>query len=410
MIKSFKVRLEPNNRQKSLLFANASVARFAYNWTLEQQQTNYKNGGKFISNFDLRKKLTTLKQEELSWLYNYDVDIVKQAIKDACDSYIKFFNKGLGFPKFKNKRFSKPSFFVDNIKIKIFENSIKIPKLSTKIRLSEKGYMPLDAKYSNPRITFDGVNWFLSVGVDVKSKKQELTNEILGIDVGLKEALIRSDGIIHKNINKTKRLKTIRKKHKTIQRAISRKYQQNKLGAKFVKTNNIKKMEVKSKKIYNQITNIQTDYFNKVAISIARTKPKKIVMEKLNIEGMRKNKHLSKSFQEASLYKFKTKIQNKCLEFGIEFIEARTFFPSSKRCSHCGILKQELKLKDRVFKCDACGLQIDRDQNASLNLKQYPELQGSSSLWSAKPKESSRKTKSGTLKKEKSKKLSKVAI
>lgn len=410
MIKSFKVRLEPNNNQKSFLFANTNVSRFAYNWTLEQQQINYKNGGKFISNFDLRKKLTTLKQAELSWLYNYDVDITKQAVKDACDSYIKFFNKGFGFPKFKSKRFSKPSFFIDNIKIKIFESSIKIPKLETKIKLSEKGYIPLNAKYSNPRITFDGVNWFLSVGVDIECEKQELTNETLGIDAGLKEALIRSDGITHQNINKTKRVKTLRKKHNKLKKSISRKYEKNKIGKKFIKTQNIKKAELKSNKIYKKLENIQTDYFSKVAISIARTKPKKIVMEKLNIEGMRKNKHLSKAFQEASLYKLKTKIQNKCLEFGIEFIEAGTFFPSSKRCSHCGALKKDLKLKDRVFKCGACGLQIDRDANASQNLKQYPELQGNLSLWSAKSKESSRKTKSGTAKKEKSKKLNKISI
>jgi putative transposase len=167
---------------------------------------------------------------------------------------------------------------------------------------------------------------------------------------------------------------------------------------------------LKSNKIYKKLENIQTDYFNKVAISIARTKPKKIVMEKLNIEGMRKNKHLSKAFQEASLYKLKTKIQNKCLEFGIEFIEAGTFFPSSKRCSHCGAIKTDLKLKDRVFKCGSCFFEADRDFNASQNLSKYPELQGNLSLWSAKSKESSRKTKSGTAKKEKSQKLNKIAI
>lgn len=410
MIKSFKVRLKPNNIQKSLLFANANVARFAYNWALEQQQTNHKNGGKFISNFDLRKKLTILKKDELSWLYNYDVDIVKQAIKDACDSYITFFKKGFGFPKFKSKKYSKPSFFVDNIKIKIFANTIKIPKLKTKIKLSEKNYIPLNAKYLNPRITFDGVNWHLSVGVDVETSKQELINDTLGIDVGLKDLAIRSDGIIHKNINKSKKIKMLRQKHNKLKRTISRKYEKNKIGSKFHKTQNIRKAELKSNKIYKKLENIQTDYFNKIAISIARTKPKKVVMEKLNIAGMRKNKHLSKSFQEASLYKFKSKIQNKCLEFGIEFIEANTFFPSSKLCSHCGVIKKDLKLKDRVFKCDACNIVIDRDFNASQNLKKYPELHGSLSLWSAKPKESSRKTKSGTEKKEKSKKLSKVAI
>lgn len=410
MIKSFKVKLKPNNKQKSFLFANTNVSRFAYNWTLEQQQINYKNGGKFLNNFDLRKKLTTLKQEELSWLYNYDVDIAKQAVKDACDSYIKFFKQGNGFPKFKSKRLSRPSFFIDNMKIKIENNCIKIPKLKTKIKLSEKGYIPLNCKYSNPRITNDGVNWFLSVGVDINIENQELTNEVLGIDVGLKDLAIRSDGVVHKNINKCKRLKTLRRKQKSTQRAISRKYQKNKVGNKFIKTQNIKKAELTLKKQYVKIQNIQTDYFKKTAIAIARTKPKTIVMENLNIAGMMKNKHLSRSFQESSLYKFKNAVKNKCVEFGVEFVEAKTFFPSSKLCSNCHTIKKDLKLKDRVFKCGSCFFEADRDFNASQNLKQYPELQGNLSLWSAKSKESSRKTKSGTLKKEKSKKLNKVAI
>jgi len=161
MIKSFKVKLNPNNKQKSFLKASASVSRFVYNWTLEQQQINYKNGGKFINNFDLRKRLTLLKKENLNWLYNYDVDIAKQAVKDVCDSYIKFFKKSNGFPKFKSKKYSKESFFVDNVKIKIENNYIKIPKIKTKIKLSEKCYIPLNCKYLNPRITNDGVNWFL---------------------------------------------------------------------------------------------------------------------------------------------------------------------------------------------------------------------------------------------------------
>jgi putative transposase len=410
MIKSFKVKLKPNNKQESFLKANASVSRFAYNWTLEQQQINYKNGGKFLNNFDLRKRLTLLKKENLNWLYNYDVDITKQAVKDACDSYIKFFKQGKGFPKFKNKKHAKESFFVDNCRIKIENNCIKIPKLKTKIKLVEKGYIPLNCKYSNPRITNDGVSWFLSVGVEVENEKQELTNEVLGIDVGLKDLAIRSDGVVHKNINKCKRLKTLRRKQKSTQRAISRKYRQNKISNKFIKTQNIKKEELILKKQYVKIQNIQTDYFKKTAIAIARTKPKTIVMENLNIAGMMKNKHLSRSFQESSLYKFKNAVKNKCVEFGIEFIEAKTFFPSSKLCSNCHTIKTDLKLKDRVFKCGSCFFEADRDFNASQNLSKYPELQGNLSLWSAKSKESSRKAKSGTVKKEISKKLNKVAI
>ena len=405
MIKSFKVRLKLNNKQKSFFNGNANISRFVYNWALARQKQNYQDGGKFINNFDLRKELTILKKSELSWLYNYDVDIAKQAVKDACDSYIKFFKRKSCFPRFKSKKYSKKSFFVDNIKIKITDNGVKIPKLKTIIKFAEKYYIPLNCKYANPRITSDGINWFLSVAVEKENKDIELNKEGLGIDVGLKNLAIRSDGVVHKNINKDKKLIKIRKKLKRFQRNISRKYLKNKVSNRFIKTNNIEKLKIKLKKQYIKINNIQNDYFKKIAIDIARTKPYYIAMEDLNIAGMIKNKNLANSFQNSGLYNFKIAIKNKCIEYGINFIEVDRFFPSSKLCSCCGMKKENLKLKDRIFHCNNCGFNICRDLNASINLKQYPELQGNLSLWSVKPKESSCKTKSDTMKKENSKKL-----
>jgi len=385
MIKSFKVKLKLNNKQRNFLKRNSDVSRFVYNWTLEQQITSYKNGGKFVSNYDLRKRLTKLKKSgEFSWIYDYDCDIVKQAVKDGCNAYIKFFKKQNKFPRFKSRKTAKPSFFVDNYKIKIFNDGVKIPKLKSKVRFYEKGYIPFDIKYSNPRISSDGISWFLSVGYDTKIKEQTLGEEVLGIDLGLKNLAICSNGKIYKNNNKSKRIKLLRKKLKRKQRKISKKYILNKVGNKFIKTNNIKKEEKNLKKVYIKISDIQKDYFNKIAIELVRTKPKTIVMEDLNLTGMMKNKHLSKSLQESNLYMFKNILFYKSKEYGINFIEADRFFPSSKLCSRCHTIKKDLKLHDRVYKCDVCGLEIDRDFGASLNLSQYPKFLGNLSLWRTK--------------------------
>jgi putative transposase len=420
----------------------------------------------FINNFELRKKLTILKQndENFKWLYNHDCDIVKQSIKDAEKSFKDFFKHKTGFPKFKSKKKSKPSFFVENIKIKIDLKGVKIPKLDSIIKLHEKNYIPINEKdnrdknynnnintnngskelnnnnktikYSNPRITSDGIDWYLSVGIEEENKEEEtikLTEEILGIDLGLKELATCSDRKTYHNNNKTKRLKLLRKRQKRFQRKISRQYlnrnqtiiKKNNInniesnfnktkngGIKYSKTNNLKKSEYKLKKTYIRISDIQRDYFNKTVLEIVKTKPSKIVLEDLNIQGMQKNKHLSKSIQESSLYSFRTLLMNKCKEFNIEIITAHRFYPSSKLCSHCGNIKEDLKLRDRIYKCNNidCVLHnnpIDRDYNASLNLAKYPQIVGNSSLWRTKSKDSNsrKKVKSGFVKKEKSKEI-----
>jgi len=384
MIKSFKVKLKINNKQRTFLQKNSGVSRFIYNWTLEQQQINHKNGGKFISNYDLRKRITKLKTGELAWLFDYDCDIVKQAVKDACNSYKKFFKKQSNFPRFKSRKKSKPSFYIDSLKIDIANDDVKIPKLKKRIRLYEKGYIPLGVKYSNPRIISDGISWFLSVGSEVEDKKVNLTNEVIGIDLGLKTLATCSNGKVYKNNNKSKKIKLLRKRQKRCQRRISRKYEINKIGNKYFKTNNIKKEEIKLRKILIGLANIQRNYFNKIAIDLVRTKPKTIVMEDLNLIGMMKNCHLSKSLQESSLYMFKIILCNKCKEYGIEIVNADRFYPSSKRCNACGNIKKDLKLSDRVYMCENCGLEIDRDENASYNLRQYLKFSGNSSLWRTK--------------------------
>ena len=382
-MKTFKTKLNLNNKQATRLFKNAGVARFVYNLTLEMQETNYRNGEKFLSDCDIRKMITIRKKDDLAWLYDYDCDIVKQSVKDACKAYNTFFKNKKGKPKFKSARLTKPSFYVDGWKLKIENRYIKLP-YCTKIKLYEKDYIPEGLNYQNPRITFDGVDWWISVGLPIEAEHYELTDEIVGVDLGLKKLATCSNGTVIHNIAKFKKYRKISKSSKQKQRQVSRKYELNKQGNRFVKTSNIRKLEKKIQKKRIKLDNIKKDHFHKASTALVRTKPKAIVLEDLNVAGMRKNKHLAHSLQEASISTFKQMLISKAESHGIEVILADRFYPSSQICSHCGNRKVGLKLSERTYKCPVCGLEIDRDLNASINLKHYPEFQGKSSLWRAK--------------------------
>ena len=372
MIFAKKVRIKPNEEQELQLWKSVGTARWDYNWVLAKQEENYKNGGKFISDGTLRKEVTKLKQiEEYAWLYDVSNNIKKQAIKDACEAYKKFFKKKADKPRFKSRRKSKPSFYNDNVKLKVNKNQILIEKVGW-VKTSEQ--LPLNVKYSNPRVSFDGKYWYLSVGIEEELEKEKLTNISVGIDVGIKELAVCSNGIRKKNINKTKVVKQVEKRLRMLQRKVSRKYEMNKEGSRFVKTSNIIKIESKMRHLHRRLSNIRNNHLHKSTSEIVKTKPFRIVMETLNIKGMMKNKCLSKAIAKQCLYEFKRQIEYKCKKYGIKFIEADKWYPSSKMCSSCGNIKKDLKLSDRVYKC-TCGQEIDRDLNASINLSQY-ELAG----------------------------------
>ena len=381
MIKSIKVMLLPNNKQHTKLFQSAGVARWAYNWTLARQQENYKNGGKFISDGELRKELTQIKRtDEFNWLNDYSNNITKQSIKDACLAFQRFFKHQSDFPKFKSKRKSTPSFYVDNCKIEFSENKVKLEKLTDSkkqnkqklnwIKLAEKNRIPSHCKYYNPRVTFDGINWWISVGIDYEESTARPTNDGVGIDIGIKDLVICSDGSIYKNINKTKRIKKLKKKKRRLQRKVSKKYLKNKKGGSYCKTRNIIKCEKEILKLNHRLTNIRHNYLNQVTSEIIKREPKFIVLEDLNVKGMMKNRHLAKAVQEQCFYEFYRQIQYKSLWNNINFITADRFFPSSKLCSVCGNIKKDLKLSDRTYICE-CGNVIDRDYQASVNLCNY---------------------------------------
>ena len=368
MILAKKVRLYPSEIQEQRLWQSVGTARFIYNWTLARQEENYKNGGKFISDNELRKEITQLKKDELSWLNKVSNNVAKQAVKDGCDAYKRFF-KGLSDkPRFKSRRKSRKSFYNDNWKLKVKEGKlVNIEKVGW-IKTNEQ--IPIGVKYSNPRISYDNKYWYISVGIEEEEIQEKLTDVSLGIDLGLKELAVCSNGKVYKNINKSYAVRKIEKRLKRLQKQVSRKYEQNKKGKEYVKTKNIIKLEKQIQQVYRRLANIRSNYLHKTTTSIVKTKPYRVVIEDLNVKGMMKNKHLSDAIRKQGFHEFKRQLQYKCKFRGIELVVADRFYPSSKTCSQCGEIKKDLKLKDRVYKC-SCGLSIDRDLNASINLSRY---------------------------------------
>ena len=370
-MKALKIRLYPTEEQEILFKKFIGAERYIYNWALSLNNELYKNEKRKYSINDLSKKLTQHKKEKL-WLNEISNATLKESIRNLDKAYTNFYKKRAELPKFKSKKNTKECFYsrYDNIYFK--NNVVNLEKIG-KVKYKSSYSIDLTKiyKFSNPHISHNGRCWVLTIGIEVKNKEIELTNEVIGIDLGIKDLAICSNNMKFKNSNKTKIIKSLEKRLRRLQRKINKKYINNKKGESYIKTSNIIKLEKRIKKLYRKLKNIRQDYIQKVTTSIVKTKPCKIVMEDLNIGGMMKNKHLSKAIQQQNLYEFIRQIKYKCEFNGIKFIQANRFYPSSKTCSCCGSIKKDLKLKDRIYKCDNCGLIIDRDLNASINLANY---------------------------------------
>ena len=382
MIKSYKVRLLPDEKQEELLWKHINSCRFIWNWGLNFQQNLYKDGKKYMSAYDLKKELTQLKKSEV-WLNEISSQSIANVVLDLDIAYKRFFKKLSGHPKFKSKRKATPKFPVRHDSLYFINNSFNIEKIGkikskTKMNLTEGKNK---VKYINPRIKYINNKWILSFGLEVEKQDfKELTNDSMGIDLGIKELAIVSKGkevFMFKNINKRSKIKRLKSKLKHMQIVVSRKYHtNNKLhiyDKKWTKSKLIIKYENKIAKLQEKISNIRKDYLHKTTTSLIQMYPYRIVLEDLNIQGMMKNKHLSKAIQEQSLYEFRRQIQYKAEWNNIEVVVVDRFYPSSKTCSCCGKIKKDLKLKDRIFEC-SCGFVIDRDINASINLMNYSKV------------------------------------
>ena len=375
MMKSVKIRLLPTKEQEILMFKSIGCSRFAYNWALNRCNELYQQGVKYnMSN--IRKEFTQLKkQDEFKWLNEVSSMTMVESMRNLDKAFKQFFKTKQGYPKFKTKRKSRQSFYVRHEHLYFLDNVCNIEKIG-KVKFKTNYDIPKGrniCRFSNSYCSFDGKYWYLSFGMEVEENQTTLNKDLsIGIDLGIKNlAVVNVLDKPIKNINKTKRVKRLKKRLKRLQRQVSRKYEANKQGNKFVKTNNIIKLEKRIKLLHRKLSNIRNNHIHQATNKIIKLKPYRVVMEDLNVSGMMKNKHLSEKISEQCFYEFIRQMKYKCEFNGIQFVQADRFYPSSKTCSCCGNIKNDLKLKDRIYKCDKCGLVIDRDKNASINLGNY---------------------------------------
>ena len=375
MIKGYRIRIYPNKEQKILIEKHIGCCRFLWNYMLSLQNENYEKGNKYISRYDMIRSLTLLKkQEEYLWLNEVSNTSLQNICIDLDKDFKGFFKKLNCYPKFKSKKKSKNIYpvccnrfyFKDNIHIQIQMLGIVKCKTDFKVPIGKH-------KFSNVRLSKELNKYFISFGLECENQVRKLNDYSMGIDLGVKELAAVSygdDSLIFHNINKSSKMRKLNRELKHLQRSVSRKYEENRQGNKYIKTNNIIKLEKKIYKINRKISNIRTNYIHQTTHKLVELLPKRVVMENLNVSGMMKNKHLSEAIAEQGFYRFISYMKYKCEWNGIEFIQADKFYPSSKTCSCCGKIRKDLKLSDRVFRCE-CGAEIDRDINAAINLKNY---------------------------------------
>ena len=313
-----------------------------------------------------------LSHPEKLWIKEVSSKSMKQSIENGCTAFIRFFKGQSSFPNFKKKGSSDVKmYFVKNNPndCACERHRIHIPTLGW-VKLKEKGYLPTTKQgfvIRSGTVSCKAGRYYVSVLMDIPEiEKTQLNNVGLGIDVGVKEFAIVSNGKTYKNINKSAKIKKLEKQLHREQRRFSRKYENGKKGASTKK--NIQKQKAKVQKLHHRIDNIRTDYINQCIHEIVKTKPSYITIEDLNVKGMMKNRHLSKAVASQKFYEFRTKLEAKCKEVGIELRIVDRWYPSSKMCHSCGCIKKDLKLSDRIYRCH-CGYVEDRDFNASLNLR-----------------------------------------
>ncbi|WP_288526337.1 transposase, partial [uncultured Clostridium sp.] len=389
---AYKMEINPTDEQKSKIHQTIGVSRFVYNFYIARNKEIYEREGKFVSGMDFSKWLNNEyipNNQEMKWIKEVSSKATKQAIMNGDKAFRDFFKKAKGFPRFKKKKNQDvKAYFPKNNKTDwtLERHRVKIPTLGW-VRLKEFGYIPVNSMVKSGTVSQKADRYYVSILVEERDIKisnsntgmkiSNTNNEGLGIDLGIKEFAVCSDGIKFKNINKTSIIKKVEKKLKREQRKLSRKYESLKIRNKKEKggnvtRQNIQKQIVKVQKLHQRLTNIRTDYINKIVSSIIKQKPSYITIEDLNVKGMMKNKHLSKAIASQKFFEFKTKLMSKCKQNDVELRIVDRFYPSSKTCSQCGEIKKDLKLSDRVYKC-SCGFVIDRDLNASINLRNAKE-------------------------------------
>ena len=376
LLKSFKTEINPTEEQKARIRKTIGTCRYVYNFYLGHNKALHDNGEKFMTgkSFSLWLNNEYIPDNpDKTWIREVYSKAVKKSIEDGCAAFTRFFKHQSDFPKFKKKGKSdvKMYFVRNNPKdCQCERHRLKIPTLGW-VRIKEKGYIPTTKDgymIRSGTVSVKAGRFYVSVLVEIPDVNiDNNSNEGIGIDLGLKDFAIISNGKTYRNINKSAGLKKLEKQLIREQRSLSRKYENLKKGESTQRAN-IQKQKLKVQKLHHKMDNIRTDYINKTIAEIVKTKPSYITIEDLNVKGMMKNRCLSKAVASQKFYEFRKRLKAKCDEKGIELRVADRFYPSSKTCHHCGSIRKNLKLSDRIYRCE-CGYVADRDLNAALNLK-----------------------------------------
>ena len=382
LLKSFKTEINPTAEQKHKINKTIGTCRFVYNFYLAHNREIYERENRFVSGYDFSIWLNNNyipNNPEFSWIKEVSSKSVKQSIMNAQKAFKNFFDKKANFPKWKKKSNSDVKmYFVRNNKTdcQCMRHKINIPTLGW-VKLKEKGYIPTSKDghiIKSGTVSCKAGNYYVSVLIEIPENEKPVLNHLgMGIDLGVKDFAVCSNGKVYKNISKSSRIRKLEKKLKREQHRLSRKYESLKKSKNNLKgevtRQNIRKQKLKVQKLHHELDCIRTDCINKAISELVKTKPMWITLEDLNIKGMMKNRHLSKAVAQQKFFEFRTKLTAKCKEYGIELRLVDRFYPSSKLCHQCGCMKSDLKLSDRTYICSECGYTADRDFNASLNLR-----------------------------------------
>lgn len=378
-MRSYKTEINPTPEQKQIIHQTIGVCRFIYNFYLAHNKEVYVKEKKFVSGMNFSKWLNNEfipNNPEYNWIKEVGSKAVKQSIMNGEKAFKKFFKGENKFPRFKKKRNNDvKAYFPKNnyTDWTVERHRVKIPTLGF-VQIKEKGYIPVNSEVTSGTVSYEAGRYYVSVLVKEDEKQNNLPySDSIGIDLGIKEFAVISNGLEKKNINKTKKVKKLEKKLKREQRRLSKKYENKKKGVATKSAKNIDKQALKVQKLHQKLKNIRHNYVNEIVSELVKNKPEYITIEDLNIKGMMKNRHLSKAIAQQNFYYFKTKLQKKCKQLGIELRIVSRWYPSSKICACCGNIKKDLKLSDRVYICEECGYEMDRDLNAAINLKNAKE-------------------------------------
>ena len=378
--RAYKVELKPTSEQRQIIERTMGVCRFVYNLFIATNRDNYAQGtASYMSGYNFSKWLNheyKSANPDKVWIWDVSSKAVKKAIMNADTAYKSFMKGRTGYPKFKRRNGQPVSMYLPRNNagdLKIERHRGKIPTLDW-VRFKEFGYVPSKGQALSVTITRRAGRYFASFVFDVEKAEPVRAKRTagIGLDLGIKSFAVLSDGRRYSNINKTSRMKKLTRRLKREQRNFSRKIhkllRRKEDAAKKCKRSNLSKQRLKVQRAYMRLSNTRHDYINKAVHEIVRTQPEYITIEDLNVSGMMKNRHLSRAIAESEFYYFRALLERKCNEFGIQLRLADRYYASSKTCSHCGHVKRDLKLSDRVYVCSECGLVIDRDYNAAINL------------------------------------------